>query len=220
MRTRTRTRAFAVLGGAALVLLAGAGPAAAKGPSSGEISGPGIDEPIVLEPEPESDGAMLGDELGFFAAAFQQQPDPMLADAPTDDLGPKLTITWTVPDGEGTPATITQDLYLYAAGGPLTFTPEQSLWPGQDVQGGWFRAPDDVVATLVGLGVPGRADLEQAAPPDDIEARAAAATRSDTGSGDPWPLLPVAGGILAVVTIAGGGLLAGRRRSAHAQATT
>jgi hypothetical protein len=211
-----------VLGGAALVLLAGAGPVAAKGPSEGEISGSGITKPIVLgtDPaDPQADGAMLGEELGFFAAAFQQEPNPMLADAPTDELGPKLTVTWTVPDGEGTPATVTQDLYLYAAGGPLTFTPQQSLWPGQDVLGGWFEAPDDVVATLADLGVPDRASLERAEPTRDTEARAAAATGSNTDSGRPW-LLPVVGGILAVVTIAVGGAWAGRRRSAHAQATT
>jgi len=216
---RTQMRMLGVLSGAVVLVLAMAGPAGAKGVSQGEITGAGIDKPIVLGPGTGGDVERVAEDLGAFAAAFRQEPNPMLAESPTDDLGPKLTITWTVPDGEGKPATITQDLYLYAADGPLTFTAEQALWPGQDVLSGWFRADDDVVATLVGLGVPDRSTLE-AAGPARVDAAAAGARSSSGGdSGRPWLLVPV-GAILAVVTIVGTRALAGRRRRAHAQAIT
>ncbi len=103
-----------------LAVLAAAPSASAKGPSHAEISGPGLRNPIVFKGygEPGADSAFgrLVDGLGFFPAAFGQQPSPMLSARPRGDLGPRYAVRYRVPTG-GRPATITQTLYPYAAGG-------------------------------------------------------------------------------------------------------
>ena len=54
----------------------------------------------------------------------------MLAEEPKEELGPKLVITWRLPDGGPTPATVQQELYLYAEGGPLTYTAPDNPFVG------------------------------------------------------------------------------------------
>ena len=39
----------------------------------------------------------LTEQTGIFPAVFGQTPDPMQKERPKGDLGPKYTITWTVP---------------------------------------------------------------------------------------------------------------------------
>ena len=68
----------------------------------------------------------------------------MLAAAPKEELGPKLVITWRLPDGGPAPRSVQQELYLYAEGGPLTYTaPDQPFMGGDRTTGGWFgtRSP-------------------------------------------------------------------------------
>src|SRR6266581_6632960 len=114
---------------AAFALLALAPTAAlAKGASAATIdgSGPGgpgngPNGPITLrgDGEPGSGTALgtLAELSGLFPAMVGQSPDPMLEVAPTTWLGPRYTITWTIPDGSGTAKAIRQDVYPYAAGG-------------------------------------------------------------------------------------------------------
>ena len=83
------------------------GTAHAKGPSDAEITGEDITTPIPVPPEVFS--ANLIEETGFFAAAFGQEPNPMLATAPRGELGPRYTIVvepavggrWTHPGRPG-----------------------------------------------------------------------------------------------------------------------
>ena len=79
---------------------------------------------------------------------------------PTGFLGPRYTIVWKVPGGEGVTFRIRQDLYPYARGGGVTY-----MKPGQPIfdmttSGGWYANPE-LKRTLVSLGlprgVPGRA---------------------------------------------------------------
>src|SRR5688572_26947423 len=95
----------------------------AKGPTAGTLDGEGIGAPISVPGSEERGGiAALADATGFFAAAFGQTPDPMLDDAPTAELGRRLTVSWRLPTGSSTQGVVTQDIYPLAAGGPLTYT--------------------------------------------------------------------------------------------------
>lgn len=143
-----------------LAVFAAAPSASAKGPSHAEISGPGLRNPIVLKGygEPGADSAFgrLVDGLGFFPAAFGQQPSPMLSARPRGDLGPRYPVRYRVPTG-GRPATITQTLYPYAAGGAVVYTrPGQPLY-GRTTPGGWFRVLPTVKPLLVRRGLPATA---------------------------------------------------------------
>jgi hypothetical protein len=144
----------------ALLLLAAAalafpGAAAAKGPSVASIDGPGsggID--IGGSLAPGSPLAELSERAGFSPAVFRQTPDPMRADRPSGDLGPKYTITYTVPGPEGETFVLKQDAYPYATPVPVTY-----MRPGQKVfriktRGGWFVADPSLKATLVAAGLP------------------------------------------------------------------
>ena len=116
----------------------------AKGPDQATIDGTGMTAPASISGTEGASGDLstLVELAGLFPAAMGQTPDPMLATAPDELLGPKLSITWRIPDGDPTPGTVRQDLYLYAAGGPLTYTaPGQQFLGSERTRGGWFRTP-------------------------------------------------------------------------------
>jgi hypothetical protein len=205
--------------------------ALAKGPSAATIegSGPGgpgngPKGPITLRGDGElGSGTVLGtfvELAGFFPALFRQSPDPMLDAAPTKRLGPHYTITWKVPEGDGTAAKIRQDLYPYAAGGPLTYTkPGQQVF-GEGARGGWFRASDELRLELISLGLPkrpGQAPEPAAATPAPaapVHPAPVAPARSDGLVS--WPLV-LAGGVVVLV-VAGAVAMAVRRRPGPAGA--
>jgi hypothetical protein len=147
-------RAFLILAIAALAL-----PAAAlgKGPSGASIDGPGSGG-ITFSGDGES-GGTLGDltqQAGFFPAVFGQEPNPMLAGRPKGDLGPKHTITYTVPTPNNGIDEIKQDIYPYAKGGPVTYTePGQKIFD-MTAPGGWFQATPQLKETLIAAGLPSR----------------------------------------------------------------
>jgi hypothetical protein len=138
----------------ALALLA-PGSAAAKGPSEAKIMGPGLKAPVTITGVGEGDTStalgVLVAEGGFFPQAFGQSPDPTQRKAP-DRLGPRYVVTYTVPG----PAlsTLEQELYPYAAGGPVTYMrPGQALWD-QSTRGGWYRGTVRLKQMLVKAGLP------------------------------------------------------------------
>jgi hypothetical protein len=153
-------RVLLILSIAALALPA---PALAKGPSEAVLSGPGDGGGggITFGGDGESGGTPLGnltDQAGFFPAVFARQPDPMLNARPKGDLGPKYTITYTVPGPNNETWKIEQDVYPYAKSGPVTY-----MKPGQTVfqitggtRGGWFQADSRLKKTLVSAGLPAR----------------------------------------------------------------
>src|SRR3954454_25248075 len=101
-----------------LAALAAASAASAKGPSAAHITGPGAS--IRLQGDEGAPGAFwtIVEGLGFFPAAFGQQPSPMLAARPSGDLRARYAVRWTVPGPSGA-RQIEQSLYPYAAGGPV-----------------------------------------------------------------------------------------------------
>jgi hypothetical protein len=139
----------------ALAVLAMPSQALGKGPSAATMEGPGGGGGMTFSGD-EGSGPLgnLTQQSGWFAAVFEQQPNPMLAARPKGDLGPKYTVTYTVPGPDNDTFTITQDVYPYASSGPVTY-----LAPGQPIfdmqtRGGWFQAGPDLKETLVAAGLP------------------------------------------------------------------
>ena len=85
---------------------------------------------------------------------FGQTPDPMRSSKPKGDLGPKYTVTYTVPTGEAAATTLRQDVYPYAKPVPVAYmAPGQPIF-GATTNGGWFVADESLRSTLVQAGLP------------------------------------------------------------------
>jgi hypothetical protein len=193
---KLRLLALAGMVAAATLLALAPTAAVAKGASAATIdgSGPGglgngPNGPITLrgdgEPGSGTDLSALADLSGLFPAMVGQSPDPMLAAAPTKQLGPRCTITWTIPDGSGTARKVRQEVYPYAAGGPVTYTkPGQPVFD-QTTRGGWYRSSDSLRQQLISLGLPNRAPLAAAS-------GGSAASAAGGSSASPAPPRPAA----------------------------
>jgi hypothetical protein len=232
-----RRRVLLVAAVAACTLLLLPTAALAKGPSAATIdgSGPGgpgngPKGPITLRGDGEmgsgSDLGSLAEDAGFFPALFAQTPDPMLKAAPTKLLGPRYTITWTVPEGDNVAAKLRQDVYPYAATGPLTYTPPGQRVFGEASHGGWYQASDGLRRQLIALGLPNRPALTSsgsgstAAPAPAAQApspapAAPAASPASPGRSASWQI-PLAGGL--VLLVAGTVAVLLRRRPGRAGA--
>lgn len=148
-------RSVLALGAAVALLLPGT--ATAKGPSEATITGPGISvmTPLVFrgggEGDTSTDLGLLVAESGFFPQTFGQSPNPLLRSRPAG-LGTQYAVTYTVP-GPSTD-TLRQELYPYAAGGPVSFMePGQKIWD-QKTRGGWYRGTVALKNRLVAAGLP------------------------------------------------------------------
>lgn len=146
---------------AALVALALPTLAAAKGPASASISGPGLEQPLVVTGDGEGLGTRLGTLAmsgGFFPQLFGQTPDPTLAARPRGILGPRYTVVYVVPGPNGIRSRVVQRLYPYAKPVVLTYMqPGQRFWEGDAAHGGWYRASAGLKRMLVRAGLPARA---------------------------------------------------------------
>ncbi|TML24058.1 MAG: hypothetical protein E6G32_04635 [Actinobacteria bacterium] len=156
-----RSRSLLVLALTATVGLVLAAAAAAKGPSEAKITGPGLSSPLVLKGNGEGPGSPLGDftqQAGFFPAMFGQSPDPMLQLRPAASLGPRYTVTYTVPGPDNVSDAIRQDLYPYAQGSPVTYMKPGQLFFGRErTHGGWYRGSSTLRTLLVKEGLPAQA---------------------------------------------------------------
>jgi hypothetical protein len=175
--------------------------AEAKGPLAATISGPGLSAPIQIrgngEGDTSSDLGVLVTEGGFFPQAFGQSPDPLLKSKPTV-LGSRYTVVYVVPGP--TTDTLRQNLYPYAARGPVTYmAPGQRFWGNQVTPGGWYRGvvASSLRAMLIRAGLP-------AADPSPPHKRSRAASG--------YSRVRVAIGTGAGLVFAGGALVLLRRR--------
>lgn len=145
----------------ALLVLALPTVAAAKGPTSASITGPGLERSLSIKGNGEGPGTALGtlaSSSGFFPQMFGQSPDPTLASRPSGTLGPRYTATYVVPGPNSVQSRVVQYLYPYAKPVPLTFmTPGQKFWNGRKAHGGWYRASARLKAVLVRAGLPASA---------------------------------------------------------------
>jgi hypothetical protein len=202
-------------------------PALAKGPSQARITGPGLAHAIVVtgSGEPGQLGRLstLAEQTGLFTAMFgtnasvpPQTPHQLRTAPPKASLGPRYTVSYTVPGVSPRPGQqvgrIRQDLYPRAAAGPLVYTP-----PGQNGFGagplpvtGWLRASSRLPRTLAQIGIrPGtRAVLPPAAHP--------VAAQQPGSRALPW--------LIAVAAVIAAALLAGTvlrlRRRPYARSST
>jgi hypothetical protein len=203
MRTRV------VLAIIVVVLALSTSVAGAKGPTGGELTGDGLAAPIALS---GGEGTGAGDGLimqtGFFAAVFPEVPDPMLDARPAGELGPKLTITWQLSPTPGADA-LTQDIYPYADGGPLSYmAPGQRFYTTEQTRGGWYRSSPALLSTLQQLGVPSKAVLIANTPVRTPPARPEPVDVAHT-TRVPW--LPI-GATLVIVVAAVASLISFRKR--------
>jgi hypothetical protein len=144
---------------AALLLFPAA--AAAKGPSVASVTGPGLRHAVSIEGYGEggNDTALgiLVSDGGFFAQVYGATPTAQ-ASRPEGTLGPRYEVTYTVPGGPNGDSTLRQDLYPYAAKGPVTYmAPEQKFWGTQYTPGGWSLGTIQLRNALVKAGLPPRA---------------------------------------------------------------
>jgi hypothetical protein len=181
---------------AAIVALALPVAALAKGPTGASISGPGSGGGLNITGNGESGGTPLGDvteQAGFFPAAYGQEPNPMLPARPQGDLGPKYTINYDVPDGEGPVFHIQQDVYPYANPPATYMKPGQQIFD-METHGGWFQADPQLKNTLVSAGLP------------------ATAPSASTGGSSSFPT-GLVGVLLAALLLAAATTVAVRRRA-------
>lgn len=229
-KLRPGARLVLAMMGAALLLALVPTAALAKGPTAARIelggqAGDGPRGPITLRGDGEagngSDFGTLVDRTGLFPAVFAQDPDPMHDTSPTPAalLGPRSRITWTIPDGDGAPSLIQQDVYPYAAGGPLTYVrPGQRIFDGT-TRGGWFLAPDALRTQLIALGLPDRPPLTRPAAQAAPAAQPQGATRAPArASGSGLGAWPIAGAAALLVVLVGAVTVARRRRPGAAPA--
>ena len=147
----------------AVYMLIAPGAALAKGASAATIDGPGagpsgkIDiggDPGAGEP---GSGAML-DQLaahaGIYAVGFGEPDARLVNERPEGKLGPKHTITWTVPQPDGSNGTVLQDLYPYADGGAVTHTSAgQRFFDSFETRQGWYVGGEGLSRVLADAGL-------------------------------------------------------------------
>src|SRR5262245_10388156 len=143
----------------AALLLPGA--AAAKGPSTASITGPGLERQLAVKGQGElGPGTPLGtlvDFGGFFAQMYGQTPTPTLEVRPKGVLGPRYTVIYVVPGPNSVASRVVQFLYPYAKPVPLTYMkPGQKYWDTGKTHGGWYRASTALTRALVAAGLPSR----------------------------------------------------------------
>ena len=221
--------------GTAIVATAGvATPALAKGATQASIVGPGLARPVTISAQGEAlpgQGdtlSSLAEQTGLFTALFGagnstlDEPSPLRTPPAAASLGPKYTLTYTVPgvpDPGQRNGQIRQYLFPRAAGGPVIYTLPGQHGFGQPLQAtGWFRGTPRLTATLTRLGVPAGAPVASAPRPAASvpaarapAARAPAATpKPDDATAPAWLIVTI---VSAVAIAIAGAVLWLRRRS-------
>jgi hypothetical protein len=136
-----------------------AASAVAKGPDQAVVSGPGIDQPIVVRspgtPTIGPDLAALIESSGILNQLWCATCRDLSNKHPTGDLGPMYLVRYRVPSLIGGPTRwVEQRTYPFAQPRPLTFVaPGQPFWH-QRTAGGWYEASARMQHILVGIGVP------------------------------------------------------------------
>jgi hypothetical protein len=204
--------------------------AQAKGASAANISGggpgglPGGPIDLKGDGEPGSGTALanLAEAAGVFSLLFEDGPGGAVANPPPGARGPRYTITWTFPNGAGGADKVRQSVWPYAAGGPLTFMASGQPVLDGTTRGGWYRAGDDLRQTLIALGLPHRQPLATPAAgavDNRTQDPSGSATLPHRGAEPGTGPLKAALVVGVVLVVAGGLVLARRRRSGPGTAT-
>ena len=157
-------------GTAIAVTAAAAAPAFAKGATRASITGQGLARPVTVSAQGEAlpgQGdplSTLAGQTGLFTVLFgagsgtPDEPSPLRTPPAAASLGPKYTVTYTVPGVTAEPGQadgqIRQYLYPRAAGGAVIYTPPGQQGFGQPLQAtGWLRGTPQLTATLTHFGL-------------------------------------------------------------------
>ena len=171
--------------------------ALAKGASDAKITGPGLGSGITLAGEGQVGGGQLmqlAEAAGFFPAVFATSPNPMLTVRPQGELGPRYTITYTMPGPSGMDE-LRQDLYPYAEPGPVAYTePGQRFFGTEETVGGWYVASSVLKDSLVAAGLPDTPPV------------------GGSGSQVPWTIVGFVAAVVAALVAGVVAVLRGRRR--------
>jgi hypothetical protein len=232
-------RTFIVLtslavGAAIAVTAAVATPALAKGATRASITGPGLARPVTVSAQGEAlpgqadTLSSLAGQTGLFTVLFglgtstPGQPSALRTPPAAASLGPKYTVSYTVPGVTSGPGQadgqIRQDLYPRAAGGPVIYTLPGQQGFGQPLPAaGWLRGTPQLSATLARLGVPAGAPLPSApgsaASAVPAGAVPAAAAKPDDTTAPAWLIASI---VSAVAIVIAGTALWLRRRARRA----
>jgi hypothetical protein len=174
-----------------------AGPASAKVDiAKANISGPGVEGKIRID-NPDTDGLWeSGVDLRGGLDDARAESLEELGLSPVD-LGPKYRVTYRFFGDD----LIRQDLYPYAKGGPVTYTPagqhvvEGQPWGGA-ITAGWHRSSLTFLQYLVDHGLPERNPVAPVAGEE-----AAAGVRSSPWAAVVVVLVPLAALSLAIVAV-------------------
>jgi len=143
---------------AALAALVATTPAAAKGPVTASVTGPGLDHAIPVNGDGEGGTSTPLGRLvqlgGFFPQVFAQFPDPTTRTRPTGDLGPRYRVEYRVPGPSENGSKLVQDVYPYAKTPVTHMKRYQKFWGANFTHGGWYVAGPGLKATLVAAGLP------------------------------------------------------------------
>lgn len=195
-----RTRTLLAMAGALILEVAVAGPASAKAYiAEATVSGPGLGKAMTIA-APDTYGLW---ESGIDVAGGldDRRADSIAALGLTPaELGPRYVAIFRFEVGPDTPADrIRQDLYPYAKGGPITYTP-----PGQKLTGelgmpiiaGWYETSLRFFRYLVRYGLPERNPVAAVTGPEP-----APETTPVAGTA-PWAMIALALAGLAALLIA------------------
>jgi hypothetical protein len=212
--------ALLAAGTAVAATAAVATPALAKGATQASIAGPGLARPVTVSAQAGGEAlpgegdtlSSLAVETGLFTVLFGPDtgtpggPSPLRTPPAAASLGPKYTVTYTVPGVTSGPGQaegqIRQYLYPRAAGGPVIYTPPGQQGFGQPAQAaGWLRGTSQLTATLTRLGVSAAAS-RPAAPGTaaSVSAVSVSATRSPAAAPKPGDTTAPAWLIAAIVS--------------------
>lgn len=171
--------------------------ALAKGASEAKITGPGLGSGITLAGEGQVGGGQLmqlAEAAGFFPAVFATSPNPMSSARPQSELGPRYTITYTMPGPSGM-YELRQDLYPYAQPSPVTRMESGQRYFGTErTVGGWYVASTTLKDSLVAAGLPDTPPV------------------GGSGSQVPWTIVGLVAAVVAALAAGVVAVLRGRRR--------
>jgi hypothetical protein len=143
----------------AVVFSALAPTALGKGASEATLDGPGLSDPITFNASGDPVSGVpvwqIAEESGFYAAVFDESLASRVTEAPASELGPRYTMTYTMPGPSGNEDRIIQHLYPYALPSPVAFVARgQPYFGDRRTQGGWFVASQELKDLLVTAGLP------------------------------------------------------------------
>jgi hypothetical protein len=216
MRRRFIVLTLLSVGMALAATAAVATPALAKGATQASITGSGLARPLTVSAQGEAlpgEGdtlSNLAEQTGLFTVLFgsdsgtPDEPSALRTPPAAASLGPKYTVTYTVPGVTPRPGQangqIRQSLYPRAAGGPVIYTPPGQQGFGQPLQAsGWLRGTSQLTVTLTRLGVPAGTSLSST--PKPTTSALSAAPRPGGATAPAWLIATIVSAV--AVAIAG-----------------